>query len=293
MECRRHRAGRGHNPAVTLDRTTPPARRTRYTGVLVNLALAAVSLSLSLVAAEAGARLLTRTCPSLLVADPVVGKRLLAGFASRVYVPECDCEVEVRTNRDGLRGPDRPDAKPPGVRRVALVGDSMVAAIATAEEYTLAQSLEKRLRASRLDATWAGCGSCRSPSSRTRWRSGSTGRAACTCGGKPRCARRGRACARGVGWWSRSSTSSRGRSRSRRRTRGRSPERCCACSGKPFLTLAPSFREATPHRDSRRPEEQLYYQGRIHWNDAGNALAAASVHAFLEELGGPGRTMAP
>ena len=72
--------------------------------MLVNLALAASSLSLSLVAAEAGVRLLSRTGPSLLVADPVVGKRFVRSFASHVYVPECDCEVDLRFNRDGLRG---------------------------------------------------------------------------------------------------------------------------------------------------------------------------------------------
>ena len=105
-----------------------------FAGVLVNLGLSATAVLLTLVAAEAGVRLLTRTSPSLLVADPVVGKRFLPGFASRVFVPECDCEVDVRFNRDGLRGPDRPQAKPQGVRRIALVGDSMVAAVATAEE---------------------------------------------------------------------------------------------------------------------------------------------------------------
>jgi hypothetical protein len=125
---------------------TPPGRKTRFAGVLVNLALAASSLSLSLVAAEAGVRLLTRTGPSLLVADLVVGKRFVSGFASRVYVPECDCEVEVRTNRDGLRGPDRPQTKPQGVKRIALVGDSMVAAFATAEEHTLARSSSRPRR---------------------------------------------------------------------------------------------------------------------------------------------------
>jgi hypothetical protein len=78
--------------------------------------------------AEAGVRLLTPYSPSLLVADPVVGKRFLPGFASRIHVPECGCEVDVRFDREGLRGPDRPYAKPPELKRVAVVGDSMVAA---------------------------------------------------------------------------------------------------------------------------------------------------------------------
>jgi hypothetical protein len=51
-------------------------------------------------------------------------------------------------------------------------------------------------------------------------------------------------------------------------------------AGIPFLALAPAFRDRSPHRDSTRREEQLYYAGRFHWNDAGNALAAAQVHDF-------------
>ena len=84
----------------------------------------------------------------------MVGKRFLPGFASRIHVPECGCEVDVRFDREGLRGPDRPYAKPPGVKRVAVVGDSMVAAVATAEEKTLAARLERLLAASRPAAKW-------------------------------------------------------------------------------------------------------------------------------------------
>jgi hypothetical protein len=55
----------------------------------------------------------------------------------------------------------------------------------------------------------------------------------------------------------------------------------CRAAGIPFLALTPSFRDAAPHRESTRPEEQLYYQGRFHWNDPGNQLAAAAIHAAL------------
>ena len=350
-------------------------------------------------------RLLTRTSPSLLVADPVVGKRFLPGFASRVFVPECDCEVDLRFNRDGLRGPDRPQAKPQGVRRIALVGDSMVAAVATAEESTLARRLEQHARrlapgrdvggdergglelehrqragalprgavALRAGARGAGVlGGQRpggqqprahaGPAALLRPRRRRPAPAAAVRlpaeprGGvarpdepplrvaeEPRCGRRGRACAPGAGRWSRSSSSSRGPSRRRPPTRGPSRERCCArsrrrrgragrswCSSKHprpsrcTTTCGPSSRDARPGRGRRsrattpksgwascagrrgsrswrspprsgpRPrtatrrgaDEQLYYQGRFHWNDEGNALAAARVHDFA-------RTMAP
>ena len=59
----------------------------------------------------------------------------------------------------------------------------------------------------------------------------------------------------------------------------------CAAAGIPFLALAPAFRDAAPHRDSTRGDEQLYYQGRFHWNDAGNSLAAARVRDFARYNG--------
>ena len=123
-------------------------------GLVANLSLSLAAILLVLLAGEAGVRLLTRTPPALLVTDPVVGKRFRAGFAGRLFVPECGCDVDLRFNREGLRGPDRPYAKPAGVKRMALVGDSMVAAVATAEEETLARRLERGLAASAPEASW-------------------------------------------------------------------------------------------------------------------------------------------
>jgi hypothetical protein len=391
----------GHNPAVAPDRTTPPARRTRHAGVLVNLALSALALSLSLVAAEAGVRLLTRTGPSLLVADPLVGKRFLPGFASRVFVPECACEVDLRFNRDGLRGTDRPQAKPPGVKRLALVGDSMVAAVATVEERTLARSLERLLAASRPDVKWdvlnAGVSSSSTGSELALyrevlaryspdlvvlvfWVGNDLADNSLALTQAPRLYfdldREGRLQqlpfafqpSPVVKWLDRTSRlyvwqkSALRQARARLRAQGGAldpvelvfarpePEAAahawaitgallrafqeetaargtklvlvaapaavqvyddlwaelderaaragvplvrehpderlselCREAGIPFLALLAPFRDAAPHRDSTRREERLYYEGRFHWNDAGNALAAARVHEFLAE----------
>jgi len=386
---------------VALDQSETPCRSARHAGTLVNLALAAVALSLSLVAAEAGVRLLTRTSPSLLVADPVVGKRFLPGFASRVYVPECDCEVELRFDRDGLRGPDRAFEKPPGVKRIALVGDSMVAAVATADERTLARDLERRLRASRPDATWevlnAGVSSSSTgselalyrevlaryspdlvvlvfwvgndladnslaltraprlyfdldrdgrlqqlpfafqPSPVAEWLDRNSrlyvwqksalrlARARLRAQGgaldpvelvfarpEPEAAAHAWAITGALLRAFQEETAARGTELvlvaapapvqvyddlwaelAERAARAETPlgrehpderlRELCRDAGIAFLALAPAFQAAAPHRDSTRPEERLYYEGRFHWNDAGNALAAARVHEFLAE----------
>jgi hypothetical protein len=55
----------------------------------------------------------------------------------------------------------------------------------------------------------------------------------------------------------------------------------CRQAGIPFLALTSAFHGATPGRDSTRADEQLYYEGRFHWNDRGNELAATEIHRFL------------
>jgi hypothetical protein len=122
-----------------------PFRRGLVFRVAAHLALVGGGLGVALLVGEAGARLFAKTGPALLVSDPVVGKKFLPGYAGRTFVPECGCEVDLRFDRDGLRGPDRPEAKPPGVRRLVLLGDSMIASVATREEATLARRLEDRL----------------------------------------------------------------------------------------------------------------------------------------------------
>jgi hypothetical protein len=374
----------------------------RLSGFAGKLALLVASLAFVLLAAEAGVRLLARDSPSLLVADRLVGKRFLPGFAGRVYVPECGCDVDLRFNRDGLRGPDRPRQAPPGVKRVAIVGDSMIAAVATAEERTLASVLESRLRASRPDVGWevmnAGVSSSSTGSELALYREVlaayspdvvvlvfwigndlADNSAALTSA--PRlyfdldsqgrlkqlpfafephplgewldrhsrfyvwqksALRQARAALRAASpalepvelvfarpepeaashAWAISAAlvaafarevEARGSQLvlvaasapaqvyddlwaelAARAAREATPlqrehpdERLVALSraaGIPFLSLREAFRAKAPHRDSRRLDEQLYYEGRFHWNDAGNALAADAVHDLVAGL---------
>ena len=355
-----------------------------------------------LLVAELGVRALTRTPPALLVTDPVVGKRFLPGFASRVHVPECGCDVDLRFSREGLRGPDRPYAKPPGVKRIALVGDSMVAAVATAEERTLAVRLERLLAASRPESRWevlnAGVSSSSTGSELALYRAvleryapdlvllvfwvgndladnsyeltraprlyfelDAAGRLRqlpfvarpfvvgewldrwsrfyvwqktalrqaravlhAASGGlepvelvfaepePPPVARawavtgallqafRDEAAARGSAFalveapaapqvyddlWQ--ELARRGAQQQTPLAREHPDERLLELSrraGIPFLSLLSGFRAAAPGADSTRADEQLYYEGRFHWNDRGNELAAAAIHAFVAAL---------
>ena len=63
----------------------------------------------------------------------------------RGYFDEND-EVVGTVNAKGLRGEERPFAKPEGVRRIALLGDSFTVGVGVKDEHTLPAQLELRLR---------------------------------------------------------------------------------------------------------------------------------------------------
>ena len=92
--------------------------------------------------------------PPLLVGDPVLGKRYLESFDESVYVPEADRKIRLRFNNVGFRGPDWPLKKPPGVRRIAVLGDSMIASVAVDEADTLVGQLQQLLDRSHPETKW-------------------------------------------------------------------------------------------------------------------------------------------
>lgn len=112
------------------------------------LLLLIATLVLVVCALELGTRLFSKTGPRLTMADPAVGRKYRPGFDGRIYVPEAGRKIRLRFNRDGFRGPDRPRDKPPGVARVALLGDSFVLSAATEEDDSMVGQLEAALNRS-------------------------------------------------------------------------------------------------------------------------------------------------
>jgi hypothetical protein len=103
------------------------------------------ALLVGLALAEAAARLVGAVSPPLTERDVVVGQRLVRNFDGWVYDAEARQKIPVRTNGEGLRGPDWSEQKPGGVRRVAVLGDSMIAALGVEEPRTLVAQLEQLL----------------------------------------------------------------------------------------------------------------------------------------------------
>lgn len=128
-----------------IPRDTAPAPAPRRAA---KFALLAATLVLLVIGLEVGTRLFTHTVRPLKENDPILGQRYLRSFQGKVYVPEAERKILLRFNNQGFRGPDRPLAKPAGVRRLALVGDSMIASIEVEEPDTVACRLERLLNQS-------------------------------------------------------------------------------------------------------------------------------------------------
>ena len=100
---------------------------------------------LILLLGEVATRLLTDIGPPIRVRDREIGNRYRRDHETKLFVPEGNRRVALRFNREGFRGPDREPAKPTDTCRIAVLGDSHIAAIATPEEQTLVGRLETLL----------------------------------------------------------------------------------------------------------------------------------------------------
>lgn len=121
---------------------------------LTNAALLVATLLALVLAAEVATRLFANVTPALGVRDPRVGGTYRPGFEGSVFSEESGREVLLRFNRDGFRGVDLPFESSPDTRRVAIVGDSFVAALACEEDDTLVRRIERLLQASHPGLRW-------------------------------------------------------------------------------------------------------------------------------------------
>jgi len=136
--------------AAPVESPRPSLLRRVSRGLLVSLA----ALVMLLVVGELAVRLFTDTTRPMLVVDSVLGRRHVRSMDRMEYDPESRREVHAVTNRFGFRFDDLPFEKPAGTRRVALLGDSMIAAWQVEEEETAAHLMQERLNASADGERW-------------------------------------------------------------------------------------------------------------------------------------------
>lgn len=113
-------------------------------------------LAVQFVLFEAGLRLAggSEAAPefqALFMTDPRIGHRLQPGATAHFRTPEFATDIAI--NSSGVRDAEF-GAKPPGERRVVILGDSLVMAVQVPLEQTFAKQLEARLNAADTAHTW-------------------------------------------------------------------------------------------------------------------------------------------
>lgn len=127
-----------------------PVSRVRTWATNLGLAVASLAVGMGLIemwARHEAARLSSRISSfgELVRYNPTLGWDKPPGEET-VYL-QSEYEVIFRVNSRGLRGPERDYAKPPGVTRVLLLGDSFVEGYTVGEEALVSTVLEARLNA--------------------------------------------------------------------------------------------------------------------------------------------------
>ncbi len=115
-----------------------PSRLKRGFQTLVSIVAVFVTL-------EVASRCFVTLTPILTEADDLVGVRYIRHLDQMVYDEESKQKILFRTNSIGFRGPEYASPKPSDTLRVALLGDSFVAAHAVEESESLAGVLTSQL----------------------------------------------------------------------------------------------------------------------------------------------------
>jgi hypothetical protein len=110
---------------------------------LINGALVAGSLAISLLLAELVLRAIGFSYPVWWTYDDITGSKLFAGAEGWQRV---EGEAFIRINRDGLRDREHSRTKPPNTVRLAILGDSMTEALNVPLESAFWSVLERELK---------------------------------------------------------------------------------------------------------------------------------------------------
>lgn len=122
--------------------------------ILKNGLLFVFSLVVLLSMSEAATRLLADFPPRLIQRSADIGGHYRPGFETSLIAPESAKNVLVRINQLGFRGPEFPVKKPVNTMRVAIFGDSQIAAINMNQADTLRNVLSNKLSEKFSDVEW-------------------------------------------------------------------------------------------------------------------------------------------
>lgn len=120
-------------------------RRGTLRRIAARLAFVAFGLVVALGGVEVALRIFGHEGPVYTIRDPVVGRRYTRSWEGDCWIEESERVVPLRFNREGMRDRDWPEARTAGRLRLAVLGDSMVAALGVEEQATFTRRLEALL----------------------------------------------------------------------------------------------------------------------------------------------------
>ncbi len=126
--------------------------------LVASLVLALFGIGLAAAAMEAGVRVLHLVPDRFWQPDPLLGTELIPGKEGWWTQEEHEFIVPVRINSLGHRDIERPRAKPPGKRRILVIGDSHVEALQVPLEDAIFRRLEGALAETADDVEVLGAG---------------------------------------------------------------------------------------------------------------------------------------
>lgn len=119
-----------------------------------NILLLFATILLLVIAGELAVRLFSDLSVPLVKRNRQFGMTFRENSIREIIGPESKQKVLIRINEEGFRTPSRPKIKQPGAVRIAIIGDSQIAAINTREEDTMAVLLEDQLNILQPQVHW-------------------------------------------------------------------------------------------------------------------------------------------
>ena len=113
--------------------------------LLINLSISLITIFFILILGEIAIRSFTNISPPLTVRNLKIGKTYRKNISKEIFAPESEKKVFLKFNNEGFRGSTRPIAKNDNTIRIAILGDSQIAAINNNEEDTFVVLLQKKL----------------------------------------------------------------------------------------------------------------------------------------------------
>ncbi len=122
--------------------------------IIFRVLLVFISLFIFVTLAELIVRIFSNIQPPLKIKDSEIGEKYIPNYSKKIFINESQQYVRLKFNKDGFRESNRPYKKPQNTCRIAILGDSQIAAIATTTEETLVYQLEQKLNQQHPDITW-------------------------------------------------------------------------------------------------------------------------------------------